>query len=179
MQTLGALETGEAAEAVRAMLDGYRIKGRANSDLPDKIGEWSNDWPQHLFHYMAGLANQLKQNNFDLAGVDESAVRSFGDGCRMQYYIDRLDDSPIFYCKRLLADVARLIETVGCEIEEIINLLEERTWVKGKVSTNMPEGIKPMDFIQAMVVAGMVHRIDTILTIPIPSFRQYLIDRGK
>ncbi len=27
VQTLGPLETGEAAEVVRAMLDGYRIKG--------------------------------------------------------------------------------------------------------------------------------------------------------
>ena len=79
--------------------------------MPDKIGEWSNDWPQHLFHYMARLANQLRQNNFDLAKVDESAVLLFGDGCRMQYYRDRLDDSPINNSEKLLADVARLIVT--------------------------------------------------------------------
>ncbi len=179
VQTLNPLEAGEGAEAVRAMLDGYRIKGRANSELPDKIGEWSNNWPQHLFHYMAGLAHQLKENNFDLARVDESAVRSFGDGCRMQYYRDRLDNSPIFYCKRLLAKVARLIGPDGCKRGEVFKMLSQRRWAKGQYLTTMPEGMKPMEFMDAMIIAGMMHRVDATLTIPIPSFRQYLIDRGK
>ena len=178
VQTLGALEAGEAAESVRAMLDGYRIKSIDNTNLPEKIGEWCNDWPQHLFHYMVGLVNQLKVNNRDLATVDEAAVRSFGDGCRLQYYSDRLDNTPISDCEQLLADVARLIGPDGCKRGKILDLLEGRRWVKGKYLTTMPEGMKPIEFIEAMVVAGMVHRVDTTLTIPIPSFRQYLIDRG-
>ena len=179
VQTLGALEAGEAAESVHAMLDGYRIKGRDNTNLPEKIGEWCNDWPHHLFHYMVGLVNQLKFNYLDLARVDEAAVRSFGDRCRLQYYNDRLDNSPISDCEKLLADVARLIGPNGCKRGEIINLLNKHRWVEDEYLTTMPEGMKPLEFIEAMVVAGMVHRVATTVTIPIPSFRQYLIDRGE
>ena len=179
VQTLGALEAGEAAESVRAMLDGYRIKGRDKSDLPEKIGEWCNDWPQHLFHYMAGLANQLKVNNFDLSRVDEAAVRSFGDGCRMQYYRDRLDVSPIAKCTVLLAEIAQTIGANGCHLADLEEMLEDRVWKKGNVRSTMPKNMEPTEFIEAMVVAGMVHRVDTTVTIPIPSFRQHLIDRAK
>ncbi len=179
VQTLGALEAGEAAESVRAMLDGYRIKGRDKSDLPEKIGEWCNDWPQHLFHYMAGLANQLKVNNFDLSRVDEAAVRSFGDGCRMQYYRDRLDASTITKCTVLLAEVAQTIGATGCHLADLEEMLEDRVWKKGNVRSTMPKNMEPTEFIEAMVVAGMVHRVDTTVTIPIPSFRQHLIDRTK
>ncbi len=179
VQTLGPLQAGEAAEAVRTMLNGYRIKGRNNSDLPDKIGEWSNEWPQHLFHYMAGLANQLKDNNFDLANVDEAAVRSFGDGCRMQYYNGRLDDSSISKCTLLLAEVAQTIGASGYHLADLEAMLEDRVWEKSNIRATMPKNMEPTEFIDAMIFAGMVHRVDTTLTIPIPSFRQYLIDRGK
>ena len=179
VQTLSPLANGEAAEAVRAMLDGYRIKGRENSELPDKIGAWSNDWPQHLFHYMAGLADQLKQNHFDLTRVDEVAVRSFGDRCRIQYYEGRLENSPISKCTILLAEVAKVIGTTGCHLADLEEILEDRVWEKRKIRATMPKRMEPMDFIEAMIIAGMVHLVGSKLTIPIPSFRQYLIDRGN
>ncbi len=179
VQTLGPLETGEAAESVRAMLDGYRIKGRGHTDLPDRISEWCNDWPQHLFHYMVGLANQLKVNDRDLAGVDAAAVRSFGDRCRVQYYQDRLDVSPISKCTVLLAEVARTIGATGCDWADLEEMLENRVWKKSKVRSTMPKNMEPTEFIETMVAAGMVHQVDTTVTMPIPSFRQYLIDRVK
>ncbi len=179
VQTLGTLNTGEAAESVRAMLDSYRIKDRDHTDLPDKIGEWCNDWPQHLFHYMAGLANQLKVNNRELARVDVAAVRSFGDQCRVQYYQDRLDVSPITQCTVLLAEVARTIGATGCHLADLEEMLENRIWKKNNVRSTMPKNMEPTEFIEAMVVAGMLHRVDTNVTIPIPSFRQYLMDRNK
>ncbi len=129
---------------------------------------------------MAGLANQLNANNFDLARVNEAAVRSFGDRCRMQYYQDRLDDSQIVDSSQLLADVVRLIGPNGCTRLELLSFLRGRSWETGPDSESvMPEDMEPMEFIEAMVAAGMVHRVDTTLTIPISSFRQYLIDRGK
>ncbi len=160
------------------MLDGYRIKGRDKPDIPDKIGEWSNDWPQHLFHYMAGLATQLK-NNLDLASVNEPAVRSFGDRCRVQDYTDRLNNSPIIDCTQLLADVARIIGKNGYTRLKLMSFLRERLWETDPDSESvMLEDMEPIEFIEAMVVAGMVHRLDTTSTIPIPSFRQHLIERG-
>ncbi len=58
-------------------------------------------------------------------------------------------------------------------------MLSKRRWIEDEYLTTMPEGMKPIEFIDAMIVAGVVHRVDATLTIPIPSFRQYLIDRVK
>ncbi len=179
VQTMAPLEAGEAAESVRAMLNGYQIKNRHNSDLPDKIDAWCDGWPQFLEHYMIPLTRQLSANGLDLAKIDESAVRSDGDENRVDYYSKRLGNSPISDGKKLLADVTQLIGPDGCERGEILNLLEDRRWVKGKYFTNMPARMEPTEFIEAMIVAGVVHSKDTTLTIPIPPFRRYLINRVK
>ncbi len=179
VQTIAPLEAGEAAECVRAMLNGYQIKNRHHSDLPEKIDGWCDGWPQFLEHYMIPLARQLSDNGLDLARIDESAVRRDGDANRVDYYSKRLGNSPICDSEELLADVAQLIGPDGCKRGEIISLLEDCRWVKGQYLTTMPEGMEPTEFIEAMIVAGVVHRKDTTLTIPIPSFRRYLIDRVK
>ncbi len=179
VQTIAPLEAGEAAECVRAMLNGYQIKNRHHSDLPEKIDVWCDGWPQFLEHYMLPLAGQLSDNGLDLARIDESAVRRDGDANRVDYYRQRLGNSPISDGKQLLAEVAQLIGPDGCERGEIISLLSKRRWVEDEYLTTMPEGMQPAEFIEAMIVAGVVHRKDTVLTIPIPSFRRYLIDRVK
>ena len=177
VQTIAPLESGEAAESVRAMLNGYQIKGRHNSALPDKIDAWCDGWPQFLEHYMISLADQLSTHGLDLARIDESAVRSDGDANRVDYYSRRLGNSPISDSKQLLADVAQLIGPDGCERGEVLSLLSKRRWVEDEYLTTMPESMQPADFVEAMIVAGVLHRKDTILTIPIPSFRKYLIER--
>ncbi len=179
VQTIAPLESGEASESVRAMLNGYQIKGRHNTSLPERIDAWCNGWPQFLEHYMISLTGQLSANGLDLARIDESVVRSAGAANRLEYYSKRLGNSPISDCEQLLADVAQLIGPDGCKRGEVLSLLSKRRWVEDEYLTTMPEGMKPADFVEAMIVAGVLHRKDTTLTIPIPSFRQYLIDRVK
>ena len=179
VQTIAPLEPGEAAESVRAMLDGYQIKGRHNTDLPERIDAWCNGWPQFLEHYMLSLTEQLSANGLELAGIDESAVRSDGDANRAEYYSKRLGNSPISKCTELLAEVAQAIGPNGSDLTELEEMLEDRYWLKGSIRFTMPKNMEPMEFIEAMMVAGVVHRLDTTLTIPIPSFRQYLIERVK
>ena len=179
VQTITPLEAGETAESVKAMLNGYQIKGRHNSDLPDKIDSWCNGWPQFLEHYMIPLTRQLSANGLDLTRIDESAVRSRGDANRTEYYRDRLKNSPISKCTELLAEVAQAIGPIGCDLTDLEEMLEDRFWLKGSMRSTMPKNMEPTEFIEAMIVAGVVHRVDTTLTIPIPSFRQYLIDRVK
>ena len=177
VQTIGPLEAGEAAESVRAMLNGYQIKNRHNSDLPDKIDAWCDGWPQFLEHYMISLTKQLSANGLDLMRIDESAVRSSGDANRAEYYSERLENSLVSKCTELLAEVARTIGPSGCDLTDLEEVLEDRYWLKDRIRSTMPKKMEPMEFIEAMIVAGVVHRLDTTLTIP--SFRQYLIDRVK
>ena len=169
VQLLGRLEAGEAAESVKVMLSGYEIKGWDESELPEKIEAWSGGWPQHLEYYMVALAQQLIDNGRDLSRVDESAVRAAGDGRRIEYYRARLKGSPIAECKQLLADVAGLIGSDGCKAVEVLSMLSYREWEEGQHQSAMPEGMSEQEFLQAMIVAGVVYRDFTTITIPIPS----------
>ena len=90
-----------------------------------------------------------------------------------------MDVSLIAKCTVLLAEVAQTIGATGCHLADLEEMLEDRFWKKNNVRSTMPKNMEPTEFIEAMVVAGMVHRVDTTLTIPIPSFRQHLIDRAK
>ena len=164
---------------MKAMLNGYEIKGRNESELPEKIEACSGGWPQHLEYYMVALAQQLSDNGYDLSRVDESAVCAAGDERRIDYCKARLEGSPIAECERLLADVAKLIGSDGCEEAELLNMLCYREWEDGQHHSTMPEGMSEEEFLQAMIVAGVVYRDFTTITIPIPSFRQYLIDQGE
>ena len=74
-------------------------------------------------------------------------------------------NSPVSPCKSLLADIARLIKSDGCEIGEILNMLSKRRWVEDEYSTAMPEVMTPMQFIEAMIVAGVMRCVDKALTI--------------
>ncbi len=180
VQTIAPLEAGEAAESVRAMLNGYQIKGRHNTDLPERIDAWCNGWPQFLEHYMLSLTEQLSVSGLDLDRIDESAVRSDGDANRAEYYSKRLGNSPISDSVQLLADVAQIIGSDGCTRLNLASFLRGRSWeIDPDSESVMPKNMEPEEFIEAMIVAGVLHRMGTVLTIPIPSFRQYLIDRVK
>ncbi len=177
VQTLGRLKAGEAADAVRALLDCYEIRGRHGSALPDRIDEWSNGWPQHLHHYLAALAGELSANGRDLAEVSESTIRSIGDENRIDYYRARLQDAKIAQSRALLAELAQVIGPDGCRLVDLKDMLVDRVWVKGRGSSTMPEDMTADEFIDELIQYGVVHIVEDEITIPIPSFRQYLIDR--
>ncbi len=177
VRTLGPLTEAEATGAVHLLLEDYEIEGFRDAVVARKIALWSDGWPQHLHNYMCVLAAELVNRKGDLAAVDENRIREAGDRVRKDYYMERLDDSPITACINLLADTAELIGSDGCDESVILGLLRRRPWHDERdPADSMPQDMKPQAFIGEMIRAGIIHREKRRITIPIPSFRQYLID---
>ena len=178
VRTLEPLADKEVAEAVRRMLVEHGIVGHRDADIAKKIAKWSNGWPQHLHNYMCVLALELAAKDGELDMVDEDKVRDVGNHDRWVYYEERLQDSSIRACFNLLADVAETIGQDGCSEFELLDLLGKRRWDKNTSNLLvMPENMTPQEFIDEMARSGIIHNEHSRITIPIPSFRQHLIDK--
>ncbi len=179
VRTLGPLAGAEAADAVRLMLEAHDIAGYQDARIAEKIAMWSDGWPQHLHNYMCALAWELVQKDGELVEVDVDKVRAVGDGDRHVYYSERVQDSSIVDCVTLLADIAEQIGDQGCSGSELLKILNFSIWEQASdPKTVMPKNMEPQEFLQEMSRAGIIHREGDLITIPIPSFRQYLIARS-
>ncbi len=178
VQTLQPLETKQSAQAVRMMLSEYNIIETQRADLAMKIAKWSSGWPQHLHQYMRVLAGELAANDGVLTAVNESTVRQIGDQKRTEYYLKRLQDKRVGVSYKLLAEVAQLIGHDGCHLSELLILLYNRGWSKSKhPSSVIPKGMDAEEFINVMIRTGVAHNVNDFITFPIPSYRNFLIDR--
>ena len=182
VQTLAPLRLEEAAESVKLMLEAYHVTGKETEEIANWIAELSDGWPQHLRHYMRALAGELAAKGGKLSEVDRIRVQSEGDGKRLSYYKSRVASRKIMGCTAVLADVARFIGVSGCLYSDLVKLLNGRRWQDDKdinPAEVLPEGMKPHEFIQEMIRCGMIHSDDHRVQIPIPSFRQFLMEHYK
>ncbi len=178
VRTLAPLAEPEAADAVHRLLQDHHIVGHEDAAIAGKIARWSNGWPQHLQNYIGALAGEVADRDGDLTQLDETRIRREGDLARKNYYQERLTDSRIRACENLLAEVAEMIGEGGTKESTLLSLLDDRSWdVKLHPADKMPQDMKPQEFINQMIKNGMVHSEDGRIVIPIPSFRQYLIER--
>ncbi len=178
VKTLELLSKEEVAEAVRRMLEEHDIAGFQDAEIASKIAKWSNGWPQHLHNYMCVLALELAAKDGELDMVDENKVRDVGNHDRWVYYEERLQDSSIRACFNLLADVAETIGQDGCRENELLRVLNVRFWEQNAEPADvMPMDMKPQEFIDEMARSGIIHNEHCLITIPIPSFQQHLIDK--
>ncbi len=177
VRTLAPLAEPEAADAVHCLLQDHHIKGYQDVDIAGKIARWSNGWPQHLQNYISALAGEVADRKGDLTQLDEARIRREGDLARKSYYQERLTDSRITACENLLADVAVMIGPNGTSESKLLKLLRQRTWDEEREPADlMPEDMKSREFIDELIRSGIIHRENRRIMIPIPSFRQYLID---
>ena len=180
VQTLTPLQPEEAAESVKLMLRAYYVTAtdKEAEDIACWIAGLSDGWPQHLRHYMRALAGNLAANKGNLSALDRNWVQAEGDAKRQSYYLDRLQSLHIGTHTRLLVQVASTIGNEGCHYDKLVRLLRDKLWQRDlEHSEVMPEGMKPQEFIEELVQAGLIHRVVDEITIPIPSFRKFIMDR--
>ncbi len=178
VQTLEPLQLEEAAESVKLMLKEHHVTGNETEDIASWIAGLSDGWPQHLHHYMRALAGELAAKGGNLSEVNRDLIQADGDAKRRAYYFDRLQSSLVGTHTRLLAQVASTIGIDGCHYDELVRMLRNKLWQEElDHSEVMPEGMRPQGFIQEMIRSGLIHRVVDEITIPIPSFMQYLLER--
>ena len=180
VQTLAPLQPEEAAESVKLMLRAYHVSGKETEDIASWIAGMSDGWPQHLRHYMRALAGNLAAKQGNLDKVDRDWIKAEGDLKRQAYYVDRLESSSVGTYKSLLKDVAHFIGEKGCSYRELGDMLEGRHWERGTPSEDaLPKNMESEEFIREMIRAGLIHKVDAEVIIPIPSFRKFMIERSR
>ena len=180
VHTLGGLEAGEPADAVRRMLDAYRVD-TAGADAvrwAERLEEHSDRWPQHLQNAMRSLAEELVEAKGALADVDEAAVLARARERRLQAYRARRSpqmQEAVFLLARFMAGVPES----GLRRNEATGLIGTLARREGDYGWRLPEGMSPTEFLDHLVHRGALQSgEDDRLVCPIPSFRRFLVEEG-
>ena len=180
VHTLGRLEAGEPAEAVRRMLDAYRadIAGADAGRWAERLEKHSDRWPQHLQNAMRSLAEELVEAKGALAEVDEAAVFARARDRRLAAYRARRSPAmqeAVFLLARIMAGVPES----GLRRNEAVGSIGDLAKSEGDCGWRLPEGMSPTEFLDHLVHRGALQSgEDDRLVCPIPSFRRFLIEEG-
>lgn len=182
VRTLGCLEAGQPAEALKRMLACFRIETE-NMDaerwavLLERI---SDCWPQHLQNALSALGEGLVKVGGVLAAVGEDATIRRARTWRLETY--RLRRSPEMRGAVIL--VGHLMAAVrdgGLYRHQVVDTIRARIRDRpeGSSARHLPAGMSPEDFLEHLIHRGALQEgEDDRLVCPIPSFRLFLIEEA-
>ncbi len=182
IHTIGGLEPGEPGEAVRMMLEGFRID-LAGADVARwaaRFEETSDGWPQHLYNGIRALAENLVKTEGHLARVDEAAVLTRAQERRLNAY--RARRSPeMRQSSALLGAVMAALRSDGSSTGAILRLINRKAALDGDdVEWQLPDGMTASHYLDHLIHRGALQiNADDLFICPIPSFRQFLIEQGE
>ncbi len=175
--TIGCLEAGLPAEAVRRMLDRFGIEA-----AEDEAERWagllereSDGWPQHLQNGMRALAEGSIATGGRLAAVDEAAVLARAQQWREETYRARCSPE-MRRAAPLVGAVMAALPEEGLEEYRIVDLIAAEAGRREGIGWALPEGLSAAQFLDHLVHRGALQQQpDDRLACPIPSFRRFLM----
>ena len=171
---IGQLNEGEPAEAVRMMLEEFRILGPepAKRRWASAVEALCDRWPQHLKTAMTALARELLRTEGNLERADWERTHQEAASLRAQGYEARrslrMQDA-----RPLLAEFLSII-ALPIKRDHAIEALRRL------MGTHSPPSMAPPDFLNHLIHQGVLHdpNGNGEYNCPIPSFRDYLIGKG-
>ena len=171
---LGQLSEGEPAEAVRMMFDAFRVRAAEATQAKwgQGIEEISDRWPAHMKTAMTALARELLRTGGDLEQADWNRMRQEAASLRHRGYEARCSPE----MEDASASLAKFFRMVDRPIRRTHAIDALRRQMEGDPNVNMP----PQDFLMHLIHQGALHdpEGDRQYVCPIPSFRDFLIDKG-
>ena len=180
VHSLGCLEPGQSTEAVRQMLDTYRVDAKeADAERwSSRLETDSDGWPQHLQNAMRSLAEALVETNGVLAAVDEHDVLERARDRRIQGYRARRStqmETALFLIARVMAN----IPDTGLRRHELNDAIRAFSRQGGSSALRLPDGFSTEEFLDHLIHRGALQGDrDGRLRCPIPSFRHFLMQDG-
>ena len=176
--TLWALEQREAEEAVRSMLEAFRVEGSNHEDWIHRIADESDGWPQHLQTGLQVLAKVVADNNGKLGPTEGGfalAVSEISAEYRNEYYEGRLDDD-LAGCFGLLHAVLDASRPPGKSLATLKGIISSHANDSEEDEYQLPEM-----FDASMLLSRMIKRGFLQLSMPgrryicpIPSLTNYI-----
>ena len=171
---VGQLDEGEPAEAVRTMLEEFRIEGLepAKRRWASAVEALCDRWPQHLKTTMTALARELLRAKGHLDRADWERTRQEAASLRKQGYEARRSQK-MQDARPLLA---KFLGTIALPISRDRAIDALRRLMDADPVLGQP----PADFLNHLIHQGVLHdpHGNGEYTCPIPSFRDYLIGKG-
>ncbi len=178
LRILGALSPKEVRSCVQQMLERCRVdySGDQLDWFGGEIAERSEGWPQHMRTETAALFGELDETRGDLDSVNIAAFKVQADFFRENSYQARksqaIDDS-ILLTGALLNEIPRS----GCTKLQAIRKIRQS--VKPKEGWELPDGIKPSNFLNHLIHQGILQPDENdVLSCPIPSLRNWIVKRA-
>lgn len=178
--TLGALEQSEAEDAVKKMLDTFRVEGSNQSAWTERIAKECSGWPQHLQTGLQALAKILVGNEGKLGPIEgefANAVSALSATYRNEYYEDRLDDD-LAGCIGLLCFVLDSARPPGKSLMELKRNIAARADNNGASEHQLPDGFNAAMLLDRMIKRGFLQLSKTgrRYICPIPSLTDYVFE---
>jgi len=181
--TLGRLSREEACHAVKRLCRECGIRNWEGLDLPERIAEQSEGWPQHLHSGLQALAQGLLQANGDMKRVGSKEVLDRERKIRQELHRLRktpeMEDASVYVGKVMEAALTQRVSKPAL-LEFMDRVSEQGRWK----CERLPEGMTAETFLHDHLVRkGALQRDpddpDGGLACPIPCFARHLIEAGR
>ncbi len=157
---------------------GIGLKG-CEAEL-DQVLKIADRWPSHITNALRSFGRVYLERDCDIGkvGFDEVGRKSLQR--RTRYYNDRRS-SEMRCSKALLSRVMARIDG-SQDQSDVIEIIECEALAKQgrkRLADRLPEGMTAKAYFAHLIHRGALQIMDDDLVVcPIPSFRQYLIERG-
>ena len=176
--TLGALLPDEVQSCVKRMFDRCRVVYSPGEWEPIAAGiaKRSEDWPQHVRTETAALFGGLLESRGILGKVNLAAVRQQAVDKRKANYSLR-QSGAMGERPSLAPNILKAIPESGISRDSALRLIAEQAKPPGPGIPALPSGMDADKFLNHLIRQGIFQpEPGGMLSLPIPSLRQWLID---
>ena len=187
IRDIGLLAPKEAEESVLGFFEEFHVDPeRADAaSWAARLAEESDGWPQHLHNGQRALAEALIDTGGRLADVDAIRVLDRAVAFREAAYRRQIS-LKMRGARCLTAAVMEDVGPTGLGPPEVLDSVDAHTWRPDGAAAlprkwSLPEGMTAEAFLAHLVHQGAL-QLDTdadLYRCPIPSFRAFLVERGR
>ena len=179
--SLGCLDTEETEELKQGFCRHFEI------DLGPRVKEFetlllrTDGWPAHIQNCLLAFGTHYLYRKCDVKAIDFNQVDQFAQDARMNYYFARLSKKmkDSFRFLAIVMEQLKGEESTG-EVISIIGRTAKRFDGDDDSTMRLPDNVTPREYYEDLIHRGALQEreMDRV-SCPIPSFRQFLIHRGK
>ncbi len=179
--SLGCLDAEEIEELKQGFCRHFEI------NLGSRVKEFetlllrTDGWPAHIQNCLWAFGKQYLDCGCDVEAMDFNQVDQLAEDARLDYYFERLSNSMLDSFKFLSSVMEQLTENVSRG--EVISIIERTAILydgDDDSTRRLPDNMTSREYYNDLIHRGALQEYEKHqVRCPIPSFRQFLIHRGK
>ena len=179
--SMNGLDAAEIEELKEGFCAHFEIDLGSRTDEFDALLQRTDGWAAHLQNGLQAFAEVYLEAGCEIEAVDFTRVEQLSLETRMEYYYARLSAA----MKTSSGVVGLLMKRMkgGEESRDILSMIQrihDEHAGNRDVGLRLPDGMTAQEFYNDLIHRGALQECDDETVVcPIPSFRQYLIEKGR